>query len=60
MRLSPEVAAKIKLMRGQGLYVHQVAAELGINQGRVSEVMRGQKYKDTPAANPNQLPFDFG
>lgn len=60
VRLSPEVAAAIKRMRAEGLYVHQVAAELGLNQGRISEVMRGTKYKDTPLANPDQLPFDFG
>ena len=58
--MTPELAAAIKTMRGKGLYVHQIAAELGINQGRVSEVMRGQIFKEQPPANDDQLPFDFG
>lgn len=58
--MTPELAAAIKTMRANGLYVHQIAAELGINQGRVSEVMKGKIFKDQPPANSGQLPFDFG
>ena len=58
--LSPEVAAAIKRMRAEGLYYHQIAAELNINQGRIAEVMKGAKYQETKPANDDQLPFDFG
>ncbi len=58
--MTPEVAAAIKTMRAKGLYVHQIAAELGINQGRVSEVMSGKTFKGQPPAEDGQLPFDFG
>jgi hypothetical protein len=57
--MTAELAAVIKTMRAAGLYVQQIAAELGINQGRVSEVMLGQKFKNQPPANSDQLPFDF-
>lgn len=50
-RVSPEMAAHIKfLVQVRKLYQHQVAALCGINQGRVSEIVRGYVYKDvTPA-----------
>ena len=54
------MAAAIKRMRAEGLYVQQIAAELHINQGRVSEVMSGKRFKDQPPANDDQIPFDFG
>ena len=50
------MAAKIKYLVGQiGLFQHQVAAMLGINQGRVSEVMNGKRYPDVGP----QASFDF-
>jgi predicted transcriptional regulator len=58
--MTPEMAAAIKRMRAEGLYVQQIAAELHINQGRVSEVMSGKRFKDQPPANDDQIPFDFG
>ena len=57
-KMTPEIAGAIKRMREAGLYTHQIAAELGINQGRVSEVITGKRYEDEPPAA--QLPFDFG
>jgi len=59
-RMNADIAARIKRMRAEGLYVQQIAAELGINQGRVSEVMSGKRFKDAPPANDDQIPFDFG
>lgn len=54
--ITPEMAAKIKYLVGQiGLFQHQVAALLGINQGRVSEVMNGKRYPDVGT----QASFDF-
>lgn len=56
-RVTPEMAAHIKfLVKDQKLFQHQVAALCGINQGRVSEVMRGKFFKDVP---PAQGAFPF-
>lgn len=47
--LTEELASKIKtlvLLRGMAQQV--VAAKLGLNQGRVSEVVNGHKYPDAP------------
>jgi predicted transcriptional regulator len=56
-KMTPEIAAAIKRMREAGLFTHQIAAELGINQGRVSEVITGKRFKDEPPSV--QMPFDF-
>lgn len=54
--ITPQMAAKIKYLVGQiGLFQHQVAAMLGINQGRVSEVMNGKRHPDVGP----QASFDF-
>jgi predicted XRE-type DNA-binding protein len=55
--ITPELASYIKYLLGKGLYQHQIASVLGINQGRVSEVKTGKRNGDTPPAD--QLPFDF-
>ena len=56
-RVSPEMAAHIKfLVKEQKLFQHQVAALCGINQGRVSEVMRGYVFGDV---KPAQGSFPF-
>lgn len=55
--ISAEKAALIKfLIRVHGLYQHQVAALLEINQGRVSEVMTGKRH---PNVDPDQGSFAF-
>lgn len=55
--LTPEMAALIKyLVVRIGLYQHQVAALLEINQGRVSEVMTGKRH---PNVDPDQGSFAF-
>lgn len=55
--VTPEMAALIKhLVQKIGLYQHQVAALLGLNQGRVSEVMTGKRH---PTIEPNQGSFGF-
>jgi predicted XRE-type DNA-binding protein len=44
-RLTPEVAVEIKRLAASGsLMQHQIAAVLGINQGRVSEVLSGKRF----------------
>jgi predicted XRE-type DNA-binding protein len=51
------MAAHIRfLVTVKKLYQHQVAALLGLNQGRVSEVMRGHKFPNVP---PAQGAFPF-
>lgn len=55
--ITPEMAAHIKfLVQEQKLYQHQVAALVGVNQGRVSEIMRGRRH---PGVSPAQGAFPF-
>jgi len=56
--VTAEMASYIKRMRAEGLYVHQIAQALRINQGRVSEVINGKRFPKEPPAD--QLPLDFG
>lgn len=56
--MSPELAAKIKRLLGEGLYQHQIASALGINQGRVSEVNTGKVYPKIPPAEQTSFNFD--
>lgn len=45
--LNPALAAEIKrLARDTDLAQHQIAAQLKLNQGRVSEVLSGKKYPE--------------
>lgn len=54
--VTAEMAATIKYLVGViGLFQHQAAAVLGINQGRVSEVMNDKRH---PGVGP-QASFDF-
>ena len=44
-RMNPAIAAEIKkLAQNNSLFQHEIAALLGINQGRVSEVMSGKRF----------------
>ena len=50
-RMSVELAALIKkLAATTDLFQHEIAAELGVNQGRVSEVLTGKRYADVQPA----------
>lgn len=56
--ITPELAAKIKAMRlSLGLFQHQIAALLGMNQGRVSEVLSGKRYPNVPPSDQPFLPL---
>jgi predicted XRE-type DNA-binding protein len=47
--MNPAIAAQIKkLAQTKTLYQHEIAAMLGINQGRVSEVLTGKRYSNVP------------
>lgn len=49
--VSRELAAHIKYLLKRGdLFQQQIAALLGVNQGRVSEVKHGQRHPDVPPA----------
>lgn len=54
---TPAQAALIKAARMRGYYCHVIAAYLGMNQGRISEVNTGKRWPDVPPAN--DLPDDF-
>jgi len=52
-RITAEMAAHIRyLVAVRRLYQHQAAAVFGINQGRVSEVMRGKRH---PGISPAEM-----
>lgn len=45
--LTPELAAAIKrLAQNTDMLQHEIAAELRINQGRVSEVLTGKRFAE--------------
>lgn len=50
-RMTPEIAGQIKkLATTTPLLQHEIAALLGINQGRVSEVLTGKRFAGVAAA----------
>lgn len=48
-RLTHDDARQIWLRRAEGAAQHEIAAELGVNQGRISEVLSGKRF---PGAMP--------
>lgn len=58
--MTAEVAGKaITLVREVGLNQQQAAALLGINQGRISEVLNGKRYAGVSPYPSDQLSFSF-
>ena len=61
--ITPVKAAIVKfLILKLGLYQHQVAALLGVNQGRISEIMTGKRFskiKPVDDIDPDQLNMGF-
>ncbi len=51
---SPETYREVKARLAAGEYQHDIAADLGWNQGRISEVKTGKRGSD-----PNQPDFVF-
>ena len=45
--VTSEMATKIKAMLKAGMNQHDIAAQFGVNQGRVSEINTGMKFPDT-------------
>ena len=51
------MAAQIKfLIKERGLFQHQAAALVGVNQGRISEIVNGKVHPEVP---PAQGAFPF-
>ncbi len=58
--MTAELAAKaLTLVKEFHLKQQQVAALLGVNQGRVSEVVNGKRYVGVSPMPSDQLSFDF-
>ncbi len=55
-RLNEAKAALIKGMAGRGDRHHDIAAWFGLNQGRIAEVLAGDKFRNAPVAPAEQLP----
>lgn len=53
-KMTPEVAAWIKALHRDNpdLMQHQIAALVGHNQGRVSEVLNGQRFAEINPSGP--------
>lgn len=57
-RMTAALAARAKyLVQQEGLLQHQAAAILGVNQGRISEVMTGKRWPGIPPSD--QLSLDI-
>ena len=57
--MTAELASKILTLVRMGLKQHQAAAILGLNQGRVSEVVTGKRYQGAKPCSQDQLSFDL-
>ena len=54
--LSRDVVALIKARLRNGDLQHDIAADLRINQGRISEINTGKRFADVkPASNDSQV-----
>ena len=45
-KLSPDDIKLIKVRLRRGDHQHDIAADYGLNQGRISEINTGQRFKD--------------
>lgn len=58
--MTTELAAKaLTLVNTFKLKQHQAAAFLGVNQGRISEVINGHRFGGVAPCAPDQLSFEF-
>lgn len=58
--LTEDLASKaITLVRHFGLKQHQAAAILGLNQGRISEVLTGKRFAGVAPFPPDQMSVNF-
>ena len=57
--MTAELASKALALLRLGYHQHQVAALLGVNQGRISEVNTGKRFSSAKPCEPDQLFFDL-
>lgn len=57
--MTAELASKALTLIRIGLKQHQAAAVLGVNQGRISEVMTGKRFAGVVACSTDQLSFEL-
>lgn len=57
--MSAELASKALALVRLGYHQHQAAALLGVNQGRISEVVNGKLFPSARPCDPSQLSFDL-
>lgn len=57
--LTADLASKALTLVRMGLKQHQAAAILGLNQGRISEVVNGKRYPNVKPCPPDQLSLDL-
>lgn len=50
IRLSANDAVQVWLMHWSGMFQHDIAAHFAVNQGRISEILNGQKHQGSEAA----------
>lgn len=56
IRLSADDASLVKGMAKRGDRHHDIAADFGVNQGRIAEVLGGEKHAASPVAPSRDLP----
>ena len=49
-RITFDEAVQVWLMRWSGMYQHDIAAHLGHNQGRISEILTSKKHLGSESA----------
>lgn len=57
--MSVDLASKALRLVKMGFKQHQAAAILGVNQGRISEVVNGKRFNGVKPCDPDQLSLDF-
>lgn len=57
--MSADLASKALALVRFGYHQHQAAAILGVNQGRISEVVNGKRFPGVKPCDPDQLSFDL-
>lgn len=57
--MSAELASMALALVRLGFKQHQAAAALGVNQGRISEVVTGKRFVGVTPCSTDQLSFDL-
>ena len=57
--MTVDLASKALTLVKMGLKQHQAAALLGVNEGRISEVVNGKTFPGAKPCDPDQLSLDF-